>query len=266
MTTYTSAQATQAEAAATVNEELRKQMVEVQQQLAQWTSQQKQHIDSTVLQAQRTLENDKGTMQTLQFSAIAQRALHRTLTLRTSEFAENQRQAEQKLQLLKADDEALQNRLRAEERKVEELRVELERLHTQEKLLPPEQQRLAKSLEQQRQLLAQRELAYQQCQLQKETRLSELGKGCSTYQRLLSLEFERMGDERLRLVFTNLDARAPSRAFSFQVYVDALDKYHIENCEPALPNLPALTDTLNQTNDFSTFVRAVRREFKRSTT
>uniref|UniRef100_A0A7S4EV27 Kinetochore protein SPC25 n=1 Tax=Chrysotila carterae TaxID=13221 RepID=A0A7S4EV27_CHRCT len=238
MTTYTSAQATQAEAAATVNEELRKQMVEVQQQLAQWTSQQKQHIDSTVLQAQRTLENDK----------------------------ENQRQAEQKLQLLKADDEALQNRLRAEERKVEELRVELERLHTQEKLLPPEQQRLAKSLEQQRQLLAQRELAYQQCQLQKETRLSELGKGCSTYQRLLSLEFERMGDERLRLVFTNLDARAPSRAFSFQVYVDALDKYHIENCEPALPNLPALTDTLNQTNDFSTFVRAVRREFKRSTT
>mmetsp|Transcript_43194 Transcript_43194/g.90190 ORF Transcript_43194/g.90190 Transcript_43194/m.90190 type:complete len:239 (+) Transcript_43194:77-793(+) len=238
MTTYTSAQATQAEAAAKVNEELRKQMVEVQQQLAQWTSQQKQHIDSTVLQAQRTLENDK----------------------------ENQRQAEQKLQLLKADDEALQNRLRAEERKVEELRVELERLHTQEKLLPPEQQRLAKSLEQQRQLLAQRELAYQQCQLQKETRLSELGKGCSTYQRLLSLEFERMGDERLRLVFTNLDARAPSRAFSFQVYVDALDKYHIENCEPALPNLPALTDTLNQTNDFSTFVRAVRREFKRSTT
>uniref|UniRef100_A0A7S4B4X9 Uncharacterized protein n=1 Tax=Chrysotila carterae TaxID=13221 RepID=A0A7S4B4X9_CHRCT len=133
MTTYTSAQATQAEAAATVNEELRKQMVEVQQQLAQWTSQQKQHIDSTVLQAQRTLENDK----------------------------ENQRQAEQKLQLLKADDEALQNRLRAEERKVEELRVELERLHTQEKLLPPEQQRLAKSLEQQRQLLAQRELGMQ---------------------------------------------------------------------------------------------------------
>eukprot|EP00965_Chrysotila_dentata_P251103 6209832-Pleurochrysis_carterae.AAC.1 len=31
----------------------------------------------------------------------------------------------------------------------------------------------------------------------------------------------------------------------------------VENCEPALPNLPALTDTLNQTNDFSTFVREV---------
>ena len=33
-------------------------------------------------------------------------------------------------------------------------------------------------------------------------------------------------DERLRLVMTSIDARAPSRAFSFTVYVDSADRYH----------------------------------------
>jgi len=132
----------------------------------------------------------------------------------------------------------------------------------QESLLPSELQRLGKTYEQQRQLQQQADLSYQQAQLQREQKLSELDKGCSVYRSMLGLEFERVGDERLRLVFTNIDPHAPSRAFAFQVFVDSSDHYHIEHCEPHLSGLPALADQLNKTNDFSVFVRSARREFK----
>lgn len=33
-------------------------------------------------------------------------------------------------------------------------------------------------------------------------------------------------DERLRVTFTNIDPQAPTRAFTFQVYVDTSDRYH----------------------------------------
>lgn len=33
-------------------------------------------------------------------------------------------------------------------------------------------------------------------------------------------------DERLRVTFSNIDPQAPTRAFTFQVYVDTTDRYH----------------------------------------
>lgn len=208
--------------------------------------------------------------------------------------------------------------------KLEQLRQELDALTAQESLLPLEHAKLNKALEQKRQLLVDREMALQQTQVGKDNKLAELNKGCTMYRNMLGLEFERVGgafcrspctlynaavriakptrcpytplpmypDERLRLVMTSIDARAPSRAFSFMVYVDPTDRYHsalasyllqcpcdpidgsvllvpppppvpVEQCDPMVPELASLVEKLNQSNDFSAFVRGLRREFKK---
>lgn len=100
---------------------------------------------------------------------------------------------------------------------LEEGRRELERKSTQEGLLPPEQQRLQRTLEQQQQILASRNsgarqpcrarataprktraralcrAGLQQAQHQKDQRLNELMKGCDTYRNMLGLDFDRVG-------------------------------------------------------------------------
>ena len=117
-------------------------------------------------------------------------------------------------------------------------------------------------------------------------------------------------DERLRIVFTHVDPQAPTRAFTFYVYVDASDRYHgaatarqgraprasedlssvavapcaplrsdasapcprpptcagdacaVVRCEPAIPDVQSLVDALNASNDFSAFVRNMRKKFQ----
>jgi len=71
-----------------------------------------------------------------------------------------------------------------------------------------------------------------------------------------------VGNERLRLTFTNVDAANPMRTFAFQVFVDGGDKYHVESCEPPVAGMDELIDTLNTDNDFSAFVRQMRKRFK----
>ena len=50
---------------------------------------------------------------------------------------------------------------------------------------------------------------------------------------------------------------------SSQVFVDGSDKYHVERCEPTVPAMAQLLETLNTANDFSAFVRSMRKEFKK---
>jgi len=200
-----------------------------------------------------------------QFCTERKRAAEALSILGQQVQAEDKENATQKKEELEADVAsavAVEHRMRDDQNMLEEQRRELERKSTQEGLLPPEQQRLQRTLEQQQQILAQRESVLQQAQQQKDTRLSELQRGCDTYRGFLGLDFERVGDERLRLIFTQIDERNPKRVFCFQVFVDPNDHYHIERCEPTIPAIDALTESLNSSNDFSAFVRGMRREFK----
>lgn len=52
------------------------------------------------------------------------------------------------------------------------------------------------------------------------------------------------------------------RPFAFQVFVDGGDKYHVESCEPLVQGMDELVTTLNTDNDFSRFVRSMRKGFK----
>ena len=176
--------------------------------------------------------------------------------------AENIEQLREDLDAVGCADEAMQQRAREERQRVDELRAELEKLTAQESRLPPEQERLTQQLTQSRSLVSQREASCEASLGSKQQKLAELDKGCALYRKRLDLHFERVGDERLRLTFTNVDANDPMRAFAFQVFVDGGDKYHVESCEPAVGGMDELVEQLNRDNDFAKFVRAMRKRFK----
>ena len=217
-----------------IDVQLRQEMVEAQKEVARWTTEQKQVADAEARSGQRMLDEDK----------------------------ENLLRAHEELAGIHEADEALSQRAKEESQRMEELRRELQRLTAIQATLPPEEQQLSRQLEQQRLLLQERERAFQQNNLQNEQKLSELQKGGAMYKKWLGLEFERVEDERLRIVFTHVDPQAPTRAFTFYVYVDSSDRYHVVKCEPEVHDVQSLVDALNASNDFSAFVRNMRKRFQ----
>ena len=91
--------------------------------------------------------------------------------------------------------------------------------------------------------------------------LNELTRGISFYRRL-GLDFEKISDDKLRLVFTEIDPADPRRTFCFNVRISDSDVYEVDGCEPALSGLEALTKELNDGNDFSRFVQKLRAMFQ----
>lgn len=120
-------------------------------------------------------------------------------------LTENMEQLREDLREVAAAEEALQQKSAEERQRVEELRAVLEKLTAQESRLPPEAERLTQQLTQSRSLVVQREAGCETSLASKEQKLAELDKGCALYRTRLGLAFERVGDERLRLTFTNID-------------------------------------------------------------
>ena len=89
----------------------------------------------------------------------------------------------------------------------------------------------------------------------------ELTKGVVFYKKL-GLEFVRMGEDRLKLTFTQVDAAQPQRAFSFAVHVNEHDVYQVDSCDPPVEGVDEMLRELNTNNDFSLFVRRMRAKFK----
>ena len=72
----------------------------------------------------------------------------------------------------------------------------MDALTAQESVLPGELAKLSRALEQQRQVLLDREMALLQTQAAKDNKLAELNNGCTMSRNMLGLEFERVGGAR----------------------------------------------------------------------
>jgi ABC-type uncharacterized transport system involved in gliding motility auxiliary subunit len=68
-------------------------------------------------------------------------------------------------------------------------------------------------------------------------------------------------DNRLRLVFTNVDARNAKREFYFTIYLTEADMYQLEECHPEVPMHENLLAELNETSNLSRFVVEMRKQF-----
>ena len=84
------------------------------------------------------------------------------------------------------------------------------------------------------------------------------------FYRRLGLDFERIQDEKLRLVFTQLAPADPAAKFAFTLWITPTETYAVDDVSPALPGevVGALLQELNAGNDFSGFVQRMRRAFK----
>jgi septal ring factor EnvC (AmiA/AmiB activator) len=97
---------------------------------------------------------------------------------------------------------------------------------------------------------------------EKEYKTNELSLGRDFYRKYLSLDFQRVEDNRLRFVFTNIDPANHDRQFIFSVFINNSNKYELVECEPRLPSLDALLADLNADNNFSRFVQRMRAQFR----
>lgn len=90
--------------------------------------------------------------------------------------------------------------------------------------------------------------------------VDELTRGVAFYKRL-GLDFDGLGEDLLHLRFTKIDPRDLDREFTFSVKVTEDDVYDIRDVNPPVEGVAEMVEELNETNDFSYFVRRMRREF-----
>ena len=91
-------------------------------------------------------------------------------------------------------------------------------------------------------------------------KLTSLQSGVSHYA-CTGLTFDRAGDNKLKLVFTQIDPTRPGREFTFTLNVNDMTKYEVTECTPAVEGVDALVDAVNVDNDFGGFVKAMRKGF-----
>jgi len=94
--------------------------------------------------------------------------------------------------------------------------------------------------------------------------VNELTKGLLFFKSRLGLEFT-CEKGKLRLAFQWIDPAAPARQFCATVALDSsTGKYKVEDCQPALSaeQLGVWEEELAESNDFSAFVKKLRRGFK----
>ncbi|CAN8278226.1 unnamed protein product [Cochlearia groenlandica] len=83
----------------------------------------------------------------------------------------------------------------------------------------------------------------------------------SWYNQVLGFHVE--AGHGVKFTFTNIDARMPTREFSFTVhYGDNI--YTLLDCNPQVDNIEEMVQKLNKTNDLFRFVRMMREKFRKA--
>ena len=175
---------------------------------------------------------------------------------------ENIEQLREDLDAIGAADDALQHKAREERKKVDELRSELEKLTAQESRLPPEQERLTQQLAQSRTLVSQREA---NCTAS----LASRAEARRARQGLRALYRQRLGlrlrARRRRAAAADVHERRPERSdegLRVPGLRRRLRQVPRRVVRPPVPGMDVLVKQLNTDNDFASFVRAMRKQFK----
>jgi len=149
-----------------------------------------------------------------------------------------------------------------ERRQLAEKQAELASLERARGTLPSDVE-AGKAREEAAQLqLSQTRAEYERREAESRYELQELTRGLECYQRL-GLSFEKLSDDRLRLVFTLIDQTDPNKRFFFTVRMNDSDAYTVDECSPPIDTMADMVRLLNENNDFSRFVQLVRQEFKK---
>lgn len=88
-----------------------------------------------------------------------------------------------------------------------------------------------------------------------------LAKALNCYQSRLGLSLKRLPNSNLRISFEYVKREIDEFEHTVTVSIDTANLYKVEDCIPRLDNLHILLHNLNQTNDFSRFVKDLRKNF-----
>jgi hypothetical protein len=93
--------------------------------------------------------------------------------------------------------------------------------------------------------------------------LEDLTRQSELFTQRLGIRITKFAEGKLRISMRFIDPKDPEREFSFLVKIsDDGDDYQVERVNPPVKNLEGMVEQLNETSDFSHFVRAIRRKFK----
>ena len=88
-------------------------------------------------------------------------------------------------------------------------------------------------------------------------------RGVQMFRDRLGVAFQ-VADGKLQIVYTLIDRKDASRPFTIAIFVDENKEYQLHACQPELPAIQGLVDSLNSTNNFAKFIVDVRKSFAQS--
>ncbi|KFK34120.1 hypothetical protein AALP_AA5G104000 [Arabis alpina] len=91
---------------------------------------------------------------------------------------------------------------------------------------------------------------------------ADINEAISWYNQALGFHVE--AGHGVKFTFTNIDAKRPTREFSFTVHYGN-DTYTLLDCNPQLDDVEEMVQELNKTNDLFRFVRLMRDKFLKAT-
>ncbi|SAM05396.1 hypothetical protein [Absidia glauca] len=90
---------------------------------------------------------------------------------------------------------------------------------------------------------------------------AQLRQNLAVCEKLTGMTVHAIEDNHLKVDFTLIDEREPDKVFSFVVHLLEEHGYKVVQCDPMIPDLPELTESLNRHGDFSSFIKRIRKEF-----
>eukprot|EP00897_Mesotaenium_endlicherianum_P008153 jgi/Mesen1/7366/ME000381S06596 len=157
----------------------------------------------------------------------------------------------------------LQRVLDKQQEVLDKLSRELKALEAEESSWPPQIADLQELVRQESQHNEEEMAEVEDTEKVKRKKADALLSALGMYRKHLGLQFEHSAKDRLRLVFVNIDPLDPAREFSFVLHVTTnSSEYSVIECTPQISDMQALVAEVNSTNDFSGFVRSVRRKFR----
>ncbi|CAL8467196.1 g6732 [Coccomyxa elongata] len=158
--------------------------------------------------------------------------------------------------------EQLKKRSIDEGKEVEELHSELRAAEEECEALPKELQEMKAALDRETAELQRQESALADKESLREGKLRSLRQALDLYRARLGLHFRRDNKDELLLVFTHIDPSNHLQEYILGVHVQEDNTYSITKCEPTLEGLDGLLEELNKSNNFSDFVRQLRKRFQ----
>eukprot|EP00164_Ancoracysta_twista_P003219 GFYU01004299.1.p1 GENE.GFYU01004299.1~~GFYU01004299.1.p1 ORF type:complete len:256 (-),score=92.24 GFYU01004299.1:398-1129(-) len=215
----------------------------------------------------QTLKSDLDSMK-VNFDHWAGKQLKQMEVLKKA-HAEAMQTGKDQLATLKTKEDALKNetaqglkRLEEQLKGVEALKTAVQDLKAKEEETKPKLTSLENQMKEKKAVAEKKKEELSNIELDVSYRKNELSRGVSFYEQYLGLSFERIGDEKLRFVFTCIDPANVDRRFSFTVTVNEKRQYEVKDCKPHVTDLPHLVSDLCESNDFAKFILGMRKRFQ----